>query len=144
MQGFTPYSVPNQTGFVPDPNRNPNIMGYPQQQQIYQPANSIPGLPGRIVENGDVLRTMEIPFDGNVYYFPKADGTEIYTKRWLPNGSTQIVRYVMKTDEEQQEEENALMNKLNGIEEQLQQIQKTISFKPNFKKNNNRKEVENQ
>lgn len=87
--------------------------------QPYRPQSAIPG---RMVENMDTVRGIEIPMDGGIYYFPKADGNEIYTKRWLPNGSTQVLRYVVKTDEEQQAEDNFLVDKLNSIEDQLQKL----------------------
>ena len=31
--------------------------------------------------------------DGNAYYFPKADGTEVYCKQWLQNGTTRILTF---------------------------------------------------
>ena len=33
------------------------------------------------------------PMDGNTYYFPKADGTEVYCKQWLQNGTTRILTF---------------------------------------------------
>ena len=48
---------------------------------------------GKIIENVDVLKTTEVPMDGNIYYFPKADGSEIYSKQWLANGTTRILTF---------------------------------------------------
>jgi hypothetical protein len=48
---------------------------------------------GKIVESIDIVKTTDIPMDGNVYYFPKADGTEIYAKQWMANGQTRISRF---------------------------------------------------
>ena len=31
--------------------------------------------------------------DGNAYYFPKADGTEVYCKQRLQNGTTRILTF---------------------------------------------------
>ena len=56
-----------------------------QQSTVQQQQNV--SLPGKVVESIDMMKTMDIPMDGNMYYFPKADGTEIYTKRWLQNGT---------------------------------------------------------
>ena len=47
----------------------------------------------KIIENVDVLKTTEVPMDGNIYYFPKADGSEIYSKQWLANGTTRILTF---------------------------------------------------
>ena len=50
-----------------------------------------------------MVRATDIPMNGETVYFPKADGTEIYTKRWLPNGTTEVIAYkpVLSTQEEQ-------------------------------------------
>ena len=74
------------------------------QQSLQQPmqnivSNQIPGANqqytpmGKIIENVDVLKTTEVPMDGNIYYFPKADGSEIYSKQWLANGTTRILTF---------------------------------------------------
>ena len=48
---------------------------------------------GKIVDSIDVVRATDVPMDGNIYYFPKADGTEIFGKQWLPNGQTRILTF---------------------------------------------------
>ena len=48
---------------------------------------------GKIAESVETVKATDIPIDGNTYYFPKADGSAIYTKRWLPNGTTEIMTY---------------------------------------------------
>lgn len=60
----------------------------PMQQpiQIFQPM-------GKIVESVDMVKATDIPMDGNVYYFPTADGTAVYAKQWLPNGTTRILPF---------------------------------------------------
>ena len=69
------------------------------QQQLYSPqmqqAQSFT-IGGKIVDSVDAVRATDIPMDGNMYYFPKADSTEVYAKRWLPNGQTQIVTYKLE------------------------------------------------
>lgn len=105
-------------------------MGYftpPMQQQIQQQNQSN----GKIVDSIEMVKFTDIPMDGNSYYFPKADGTEIYSKRWLANGSTEINTYV-KVDVNSPEEEkehfdfnlmqNNIMDKLNSLEEKLSKI----------------------
>lgn len=105
-------------------------MGYftpPMQQQMQQQNQSN----GKIVDSIEMVKFTDIPMDGNSYYFPKADGTEIYSKRWLANGSTEINTYV-KVDVNNPEEEkehfdfnlmqNNIMDKLNSLEEKLSKI----------------------
>lgn len=113
-----------------------------QQQQFVQPVQTqVPlqqnqnVLNGKIVENQEVFKGIDIPMDGNTYYFPKADGSEVYAKRWLPNGTTEQTVY--KVYEEQKEEmTNPLMDKLNSIEEQLSNLQEIVSKKTVNKKEN--------
>lgn len=71
---------------------NPYMDRLTQLQQYQQNLNTFSAI-GKIVESEDIVKTTDIPMDGNMYYFPKADGTEIYAKKWLPNGQTQILAF---------------------------------------------------
>ena len=70
------------------------------QQRLQQPlpptqmsgANQMSAL-GKMVDSIDVVKATDIPMDGNAYYFPKADGTEVYCKKWLQNGTTRILTF---------------------------------------------------
>ena len=79
------------------------------QQQLYSPqmqqAQSFT-IGGKIVDSVDAVRATDIPMDGNMYYFPKADSTEVYAKRWLPNGQTQIVTYKLEVPVDKSVDEN--------------------------------------
>ena len=126
---FNPY-YQNNFGY------NPQMPQYQMQPQyIQQQTQQQVGLNGKVVESFEVFKGVDIPMDGNTYYFPKADGSEIYSKRWLQNGTTEQVTYkVIK--EEAEEKENPLMLKLNGIEEQIATLQESILKKPVNKKEN--------
>lgn len=64
------------------------------QQAIQQPVASQQFVPmGKIVESVDMVKATDIPMDGNMYYFPTADGSSIFGKRWLSNGQTQILAF---------------------------------------------------
>ena len=93
------YQMPMQNPYM---ERMAQLQQY--QQSLQQPmqnivSNQIPGANqqytpmGKIIENVDVLKTTEVPMDGNIYYFPKADGSEIYSKQWLANGTTRILTF---------------------------------------------------
>ena len=97
----------------------------PQQQNV---------LNGKVVESFEVFKGLDVPMDGNTYYFPKADGSEIYSKRWLQNGTTEQVTYKV-IQEQVEEKENPLMVKLNAIEEQLTALQDSLTKKPVKKEN---------
>jgi len=110
---------------------NPTPVQYQQMlQPMYQmnqpqPQQQHYALPGKMVEGIDVFKTTDIPMDGNVYYFPKADGTEIYTKRWLQNGTTeQLVYKVEKVSEENKTD--PFMDKLNGIEDKITALEELL------------------
>lgn len=86
------------------PMQNPYMERMAQLQQ-YQQSLQQPMLPtqisgsnqmsalGKIVDSIDVVKAADIPMDGNAYYFPKADGTEVYCKQWLQNGTTRILTF---------------------------------------------------
>ena len=103
---------------LPYQNLNPNYFAqYPQYQQPIQPNPYMrqienlqqfqqnlqpqpqmqvqqPFLPiGKMVESVDMVKVADIPMDGNMYYFPKADGSEIYSKQFMPNGQTRILTF---------------------------------------------------
>ena len=71
---------------------NPQPVMQPQVQNTYSPF-------GKIVESVDVVKVTDIPMDGNMYYFPQADGQAIYGKKFLPNGQTQILAFKPILDE---------------------------------------------
>lgn len=97
MQQYQPYSMNN---YLPMQN-NPYMSRMAQMPQYQQTMPSMMnGLStGKIVENVDMLKTIEVPMDGSIYYFPKADGTEVYSKQWLSNGTTRILTYKPILDE---------------------------------------------
>lgn len=85
--------------WLPVPQQQQNQMQAQQvQQQVLQPQQpqqqpQVSGIGGKIVDSVEVVRATDIPMDGNTYTFPKADGTAIYTKKWLDNGTTQVSEY---------------------------------------------------
>lgn len=124
--------------YQPQPQPQPQInMGYmtpsmQSQMAIQQNPN------GKIVDSIEMVKFTDIPMDGNSYYFPKADGSEIYSKRWLPNGSTEINTYAKVVEKEQQEEEpkfdfnlmeTNIMDKLNSLEERFAKFEKGFGVK---------------
>lgn len=99
-----PYPNPNyyaqytqaQPQFNPYMQRMENLQQFQQalQQPVVPTQMSGANQPlGKIVESMDIVKVTDIPMDGNVYYFPKADGEEIYTKQFLPNGQTRILTF---------------------------------------------------
>lgn len=109
----------NQQNFQNQGNFNTQQQSIPMNNQFrFNPSVIF----GRLVENIDVLKKMEVPFDGNKYYFPKADGSEIYVKQWLENGSTEIVSYVRKSEDEQN-----VNNRMAQLEQENERLRLGLS-----------------
>ena len=89
-----------QPQFNPYMQRMENLQQFQQtlQPQLQNNPNLTPGLNmlasiGKVVESMDIVKVTDIPMDGNIYYFPKADGTEIYSKQFMPHGQTRILTF---------------------------------------------------
>lgn len=111
-----------------------------QQQQMPVQNQALAPL-GKIVESIDIVKATDIPMDGNLYYFPKADGSEIYAKQWLANGTTQILTFkpVFDTGQGNVQDINknttltipdelisVLMKRFDDLSERFEKLEKTI------------------
>ena len=101
MQQYQNYSQMNNYGqMIPNPYMDRMAQLQQYQQSLQQPivptqtpvSNQMSAL-GKMVDSIDVVKATDIPMDGNAYYFPKADGTEVYCKQWLQNGTTRILTF---------------------------------------------------
>ena len=112
------------------------------QQVMQQPVQNNPNLsPGlnmfaslvKVVESIDMVKATDIPMDGNMYYFPKADGTEIYGKAWMANGQTRILTFKPVLDNDpntlSQNEEKLNLEVLGQVLEGIQSDIKTLTEK---------------
>ena len=97
-----PYPNPNYFLQYQQPQyqqTNPYMQRMEQLQQFQQTINPVQTVQnqfsalGKMVESIDIVKTTDIPMDGNMYYFPKADGTEIYGKAWMQDGRTRILTF---------------------------------------------------
>ena len=70
-----------------------------QPQAQMQGANNFTPL-GKIVDSVDIVKATDIPMDGSMYYFPKADGSMVFGKQWLANGQTRILTFKASLDED--------------------------------------------
>lgn len=127
-----PYVNPNyyaqyQQQINPYMQRMENLQQF--QQALQQPPtfqNNFSVI-SKVVENIDMVKVADIPMDGNMYYFPKADGTEIYTKQFGMDGRTRILTFKPVLDENPNnlpsEEEKLKIEAFNDV---LMCIQKDI------------------
>ena len=94
MQPYLNPNYFNQYNQMPNPYMDRMAQLQQYQQSLQQPVSQaqMPAI-GKIVDSIDVVKAADIPMDGNSYYFPKADGTEVYCKQWLQNGTTRILTF---------------------------------------------------
>ena len=142
MNNFQNFYQPMQQ-YNPYLQRMENLQQF--QQAIQQPmvptlmsgANQFNQF-GKVVESVDIVKVTDIPMDGNVYYFPKADGTEIYSKQFMVNGQTRILTFKPVSEEEPnnlsvaQEKFNisAFSEVLEGIQNEIRLINEKIDKIP--------------
>lgn len=137
-----PYPNPNyyaqyQQQFNPYMQRMDNLQQF-QQALNTQGNNMTPGLNmlaslGKVVESADIVKVTDIPMDGNTYYFPKADGSEIYSKQFMPNGQTRILTFKPLLEDNPNnlplDEEKLKFDAFNAFLEGIQADIKTLSDK---------------
>ena len=82
----------------------------------------------------DIVKVTDIPMDGNMYYFPKADGTEIYAKQFGVDGRTRILTFKplldndteKNTQNEFESQISAFKDVLGGIQTDIQALNDKI------------------
>ena len=88
---------------------------------------------GKIVESVDMVKATDIHMDGNMFFFHKADGTEIYGKAWMTNGQTRILTFKPVLDDNpntlSQNEEKLNLEVLGQVLEGIQNDIKTLTDK---------------
>ncbi len=117
MQPYQNYypQMNNYGQMMPNPYMDRMAQLQQYQQNLQQPvvptqmsgANQQMNVIGKIVDSIDVVKATDVPMDGNMYYFPKADGTEIFSKQWLSNGQTRILTFKPVLDAEPNNVSNA-------------------------------------
>lgn len=141
MQQFQSPNYYGQQFMQPQPQYNPylqrmeNLQQFQQaiQQPMVQTTNQFTPL-GKIVESMDIVKVTDIPMDGNMYYFPKADGTEIYAKQFGIDGKTRILTFKPfldnepnnSTTNEEKLKFDDFNNVLMGIQEDIRTLNEKI------------------
>lgn len=80
---YNPYYQQQRFQYQPQPQ----MYNQDQQNSIYR--QSTPqGLQGKVVDNIEVVKAMDIPLDGSTSYFAIADGSAIVTKQLQQDGTS--------------------------------------------------------
>ena len=87
--GYNPYLQQQRFQNIEQPTQQPIITTYQPPMQLTKPS----GLLGEIVESIDVVKSLKIPLDGSISYFPLTDGSAIVSKQLQNDGTSKIVVY---------------------------------------------------
>lgn len=137
MLNYQNYSG-NYSNYQPVPQYNPYMQRMENLQQFQQTLNPAPvqnqfSALGKIVESVDIVKVTDIPMDGNMYYFPKADGTEVYGKQFGLDGKTRILTFKPLLDDNPSnspsEQEKINFGAINDVLGAIQSDLKTLSDK---------------
>ena len=132
---MNPYMNNYNFGYQQNPylQRMENLQQFQQTLQPIQPNNFVFMSLGKYVENIEMVKVTDIPMDGNMYYFPKVDGTEIYSKQFMPNGQTRILTFKPLFDDNpnvlSNDEEKSLYEALNSVLVGIQEDVKALNDK---------------
>lgn len=104
------------------PQYSQSQSGYqPQQSQVQQQvAQPVLGLQGKLIDNVDVVKVMDIPMDGSISYFPLADGSTILTKQLQSDGTSKILMYKL-TEQKQEKVETKNFITREEVEEMVKE-----------------------
>lgn len=126
----------------------PYSNGFNPYQQPYSYFNQRPSIPGKTITNPNEILPQDVPMDGSIGLFPVQDHSCIYAKAWNSNGTIATVRYVPEqpatatsNPDPQVSNQQAMMEKLDRIEEMLKQKQNNRNRKRNEKGEDNESTV---
>lgn len=145
MQNYQNF-YPMNNGYVQNPyaermnflqNCQQNLQP-PMQNSQMQATSQQTSFIGKVVDSIDVVKATDIPMDGNIYYFPKADGTEIFGKQWLANGRTHILTFkpVLDTEPNNQskskigiseEATEVIMKRFDELENKISNLESSLT-----------------
>ena len=132
------YMMYQQPQYNPYLQRMENLQQFQQVMQQPMSPTQMSGTSqfaplGKIVESVDMVKATDIPMDGNMYYFPTADGSLIFGKQWLANGQTRILTFKPVLDDNpntlSQNEEKLNFEVLGQVLEGIQSDIKTLTEK---------------
>lgn len=87
-----PYQQPMYNPMAPYQERlNQMQAQYNQQPMVQQ--NQAMSLNGEIVDSIDVVKAKNVDMSGQPTFYPKSDLSEVYVKRLMADGTSQIVTY---------------------------------------------------
>lgn len=92
-----------------------NPMGNQNYMQPMQPMSTQVGLLGKSVDSIDVVKSMDIPLDGRISYFPLTDGSAIVTKKLQNDGTSKTLVYKLVDEDNKEAVQFATMDDLEQL-----------------------------
>ena len=106
------------------------IINQPTQPQPYiptiQPINNPTSLLGKAVESVDVVKAMDIPFDGSISYFPLTDGSAIITKQLQIDGTSKMVVYKPIQEDKKDAVKFATLEDIQNLKDDIDEMKKQL------------------
>lgn len=116
-----PYQQPMYNPMAPYQERLNQMQAHYNQQPVVQ-QNQAMSLNGEIVDSIDVVKAKNVDMSGQPTFYPKSDLSEVYVKRLMADGTSQIVTYKAVQPEENkpdQAQQNVDIQTLNAMLGQL-------------------------
>src|SRR5699024_1853202 len=114
----------------PYPDRLAQLQSQQQQFNQSQYGQQIPvqpmGLNGEVVDSIDVVKAKNVDMSGQPTFYPKSDLSEVYVKRLMADGTSQIVTYKAVQPEESKPVETKLYVDVQTLNAMLGQMKSEI------------------
>ena len=94
-----PYQQPMYNPMAPYQERLNQMQAQYNQQPVVQQSPAM-SLNGEIVDSIDVVKAKNVDMSGQPTFYPKSDLSEVYVKRLMADGTSQIVTYKAVQPEE--------------------------------------------
>lgn len=116
--------------FAQQQQRFQQMVNQPTQPQPYiptiQPINNPTSLLGKAVESIDVVKAMDIPFDGSISYFPLTDGSAIITKQLQTDGTSKMVVYKPVQEDKKDAIQFATLEDIQNLKDDIDEMKKQL------------------
>lgn len=118
----------NNYGYNPYGTYIPQRPMLPLEQSVQATVNNMQATPvvnrsliqclnGKQVDSIDTVKSMDIPLDGSISYFPLANGSAIITKQLMQDGTSKITIYEPKA-----QKEDAKFATIDDVDKKLEKL----------------------
>lgn len=123
---MNPYYFQNNPAFQQQQMYNPMAPYQERLNQMQAQQNQTMGLNGEIVDSIDVVKAKNVDMSGQPTFYPKSDLSEVYVKRLMADGTSQIVTYKAVQPEESKPVETKSYVDVQTLNAMLRQLKSEI------------------